>query len=199
VNDCFPILHTDRLTLRPLQPKDADAMAEYRSVPVVARYQSWDAFTREDARRFIEEQLLLGAASPGKWLQLGIIETASGKLAGDCGLLCRQDDPRQTELGITVAPAFQKRGYASEVIGCLITYVFGELKQHRITAVTDEENIAAAALFRRVGFRQEAHFREHVWFKGRWSGELVFALLRSEWLRTSKGDGNLPSSTFPAR
>jgi RimJ/RimL family protein N-acetyltransferase len=50
-----------------------------------------------------------------------------------------------------------------------------------VSAVTDAENGPAAAVFRRIGFRQEAHFVEHVWFKGRWGSELVFGLLRGEW------------------
>jgi RimJ/RimL family protein N-acetyltransferase len=33
----------------------------------------------------------------------------------------------------------------------------------------------------RVGMRREAHFREHVRFKGRWASEYVYALLRHEW------------------
>ena len=37
------MISTDRLTLRRFQPGDADAFAAYRSVPEVARYQSWDA------------------------------------------------------------------------------------------------------------------------------------------------------------
>jgi RimJ/RimL family protein N-acetyltransferase len=42
--------------------------------------------------------------------------------------------------------------------------------------VTDAENHAAARLF-----RQEGHFIEHVWFKGAWGSEFLFALLRREW------------------
>jgi RimJ/RimL family protein N-acetyltransferase len=29
--------------------------------------------------------------------------------------------------------------------------------------------------------RQEALFRESFWFKGEWTDDLVFAILRSEW------------------
>ncbi|HET6631402.1 MAG TPA: GNAT family protein [Rhodanobacteraceae bacterium] len=50
-----------------------------------------------------------------------------------------------------------------------------------MTALTDADNGPAVALFRRLGFRQEAHFIEHVLFKGHYTSELVFALLRREW------------------
>ena len=38
------------------------------------------------------------------------------------------------------------------------------------------------ALLRRVGMRQEAHFRESLWFKGEWADDVVFAILQSEWM-----------------
>jgi RimJ/RimL family protein N-acetyltransferase len=85
------------------------------------------------------------------------------------------------DVGITLAPAHQGRGYATEAIECLLGFVFGRLGKHRVAAVTDAENHRAASLLRRLGFRQEAHFIEHVWFKGAWGSEFVFALLRREW------------------
>jgi len=85
------------------------------------------------------------------------------------------------EIGVTLATAHQRRGYASEAIECLLGYIFGSLGKHRVAAVTDAENRAAAALLRGLGFRQEAHFVEHLWFKGQWGSEFVFALLRREW------------------
>jgi len=47
--------------------------------------------------------------------------------------------------------------------------------------VTDVKNDAVASILRRLGFRQEAHNVEHVWFKGAWGSEYLFALLRREW------------------
>jgi RimJ/RimL family protein N-acetyltransferase len=49
---------------------------------------------------------------------------------------------------------------------------------HRVTAITDAENAPAAELFRRLGFRREAHHVENVWFKCRWGSEFLFAILR---------------------
>jgi RimJ/RimL family protein N-acetyltransferase len=83
-------------------------------------------------------------------------------------------------------PGHQKCGYATEALEALLRYVFESLGKHRVSATTDAENHAATALFLRLGFRQEAHHREHLWFKGHWGSEFIFALLRSEWAARSR-------------
>ena len=64
----------------------------------------------------------------------------------------------------------------------MLDHLLGALGKHRVTATTDAENAAAAALFGRLGFR-EGHFRQNVWFKGRWGDEFLFAILNEEWLK----------------
>lgn len=185
----FPCpLSSPRLLLRRLERGDAAALCSYRSLPEVARYQSWESFGTDDAARLIDEQCGSEPGVPGTWFQLAIVEKATGSIVGDCGLHCRQDDPRQMEVGITLAPSHQARGYATEALGCVLDFVFGTMGKHRVSAVTDAENARAASLFRRLGFRQEAHFIEHLWYKGYWDSEFVFALLRREWeLRSPAG------------
>jgi RimJ/RimL family protein N-acetyltransferase len=164
-----------------LQSGDAAALCSYRSLPEVARYQDWESFGMDDAARLLESQRLSEPDVPGTWFQLAMIEKATASLVGDCGLHCFQDDPRQMEVGITLAPSHQGRGYAAEALDCLLNFVFGTLGKHRLFAVTDAENLAAASLFRRLGFRQEAHFVEHRWSQRQWSSDFVFGLLRREW------------------
>lgn len=174
-------LASARLRLRRLQRDDAEALCAYRSLPEVARYQSWDSFGPEDAVRLIESQRTAEPDIPGTWFQLAIVEAATGDFIGDCGLHCPKDNPRQMEIGITLSPRHQGCRFATEAVECLLDYLFSSLDKHRVFASTDVLNLPAAALFRRLGFRQEAHLVENLWFKGQWGSEYLFALLKREW------------------
>jgi RimJ/RimL family protein N-acetyltransferase len=175
------VLKSPRLLLRSLRSEDAAPIAAYRSLPEVARFQSWDSFGLADAARLIADQSGVVPGTPGTWLQLALVLSESTTVVGDCGIHFRKDDPHQVELGITLAPAHQSRGLASEALRRVLAHVFGALGKHRAFAVTDAENHAAIELFRRIGFRQEAHFVEYVWFKGGWGSEHMFAMLHREW------------------
>lgn len=48
----------------------------------------------------------------------------------------------------------------------------------------DEENIASMRLLKSIGFRQEGHFIENVYFKGKWRSEFQYAMLSKEWHKT---------------
>jgi RimJ/RimL family protein N-acetyltransferase len=167
--------------LRRLHREDAQALCAYRSLPEVARYQYWETFGPDDAARLIEAQSTAEPNVPGTWFQLAIIKTDTGCMIGDCGLHCLKDDPRQMEIGITIAPRYQGHRYADEAAKCLLEYCFATLGKHRVFAYIDVLNRSAVALCLRASFRQEAHFVEHRWFKNRWQSEYVFAMLKREW------------------
>lgn len=178
-------LLSPRLRLRRLRQGDAEAVCAYRAMPEVARFQSWDSYGPADATALIAGQERSPPCAAGSWLQLALVLAESGDLVGDCGIHFPLADARQVELGITLAPRHQGRGLATEAVATVLRYVFDSLGKHRVWAVTDADNDRAAQLFRRLGFRQEAHFVEHVWFKGGWGSEFVFALLRREWAKRS--------------
>lgn len=174
-------LRGPRLTLRRTLPGDAKPISRYRDLPEVARFQSWTRYDEATAARMIAGQAGLIPDTPGTWLQLVIVETALAAIVGDTAIHFREDDPAQVELGINLAPDHQRRGYAAETLGLVLDYVFGSLGKHRAVAITDAENEPAASLCRRLGFRQEGHFIEHVRFKGAYGSEYLFALLAREW------------------
>ena len=171
---------TERLTVRAMVPADVEAFVAYRSDPGVARYQSWEDYTLEQGRFLVEEMQSLRPGIPGEWYQLAVTD-ADGALVGDLATHVDADEHRQLEVGFTLAPEQQGRGYATEALRGLLGHAFDPMGMHRVVAVTDARNDAAAALLLRTGFRKEAHFVDNVFFKGAWGSEYLFAVLESEW------------------
>lgn len=178
-----PRIVTERLILAPLGSADALRLFEYRSNPEVARYQSWEPGSVDEAADFIAGLEPVGFDTPGTWFQLGIRLTGSDLLIGDLGVHFSSEEPREVEVGVTLASEYQGQGYATEAVRGLLGHLFGELGKHRVTASVDPRNDSSLALFDRVGMRREAHFRQSLWFKGEWADDIVFAVLGSEWDR----------------
>ena len=178
----FAALTSERLVLRRFRPEDLDAFVAYRSDPGVARYQSWEApFPRSQARRFLQELETIHPDTPGEWFQLAVTLRATDRLIGDCAAHVPADDPRQAEIGFTLAPEHQGHGYATEAVRRLLHYLLIERGKHRVSATCDDRNTRSAAVLERVGMRREGHLLESTWSKGEWTNDLLYAVLRHEW------------------
>jgi RimJ/RimL family protein N-acetyltransferase len=174
---------TDRLNLRPFEDRDAQAFSDYRSDPEVARYQGWEApYSLKQAAAFVAEMKAAHPGMPGRWYQLAIERKCSGETIGDCAFQILMEDPRQAEVGFTLARPYQGQGFATEALTRLLDYLFLDLELHRVRANIDPENRASARLLERVGMRHEGHFIDSLWLKGSWCSEDWYAILRREWL-----------------
>lgn len=187
----FTTLETTRLRLRHFTDSDLVPFMAYRNDPEVARYQSWEGISEPEARAFLQEEKEAQPDVPGQWFQIAIELKETGMLVGDCALKIEEHDERQAEIGYTLARAYQGRGIASEAVSCVLEYVFVTLELHRVIAITDCENGASVALLERLGLRREGHFRQNVWFKGKWGDEYLYAMLQEEWLNIRSTNGPL--------
>jgi len=179
-------IESPRLTLRRFADADLGQFLAYLNDPLVARYQSWESYTEQEARDVIEQQKTRSPGQPGQWFTFALELKETGALVGHVAL--RMIDDRQAEIGFTVARAFHGRGLACEAATSVLDYAFAELKLHRVTAITDAENEKSAALLERLGMRREGHLVQNIWFKGRWGSEYLYAILRDEWLQ-KRGSG----------
>ena len=185
-NLMFKAIYTDRLVLRRLEQSDAKTIFAYRKEPEVIIYQNWEPNSVAEIQEFINGLSKIGPVEDERWFQIGIILQKTGELIGDCGMFSSNNNTQQVEIGITVNPIHQKNGYAKEAIRSIINYLFIKLKLHRIYASIDPCNTASIALFSSIGFREEAHFKESLWFKDRWVDDIIYAILDWEWLQSNK-------------
>ena len=178
----FTWIESERLFLRRFRDSDLAPFVAYRNDPEVARYQSWDIFDEREARAFVREMGSAQPGVPGEWFQFAIESKETGGLIGDCALQVDGQEPYRAEIGFTLAREHQGRGFASEAVSRLLDYAFGVLGLHRVVAIADCRNESSLALLERIGMRREGHFLDSVWFKGEWSDEYLYAVLKDEWL-----------------
>lgn len=182
---------TPRLLLRRFRADDVATLHAYRSDPIARRFQGWGAWSLAQSERFVAEVSAAPPLARGGWSQIALeLRAPDGDLEGHIGDLAVRldDDGRQGEIGVTLLAGARGRGYAGEALAAMLALLFGELDLHRITALTDARNRPVARLLGRLGFRQEARFRESFDDDGVWRAECAYALLAREW-RADRPDG----------
>jgi len=86
------------------------------------------------------------------------------------------------ELGYHVAEAHQGRGLGTFAVTACLDLAFAQPDFHRVFATISAHNLASQGLVRKLGFRREARLREHHFIQGRWVDQLVFAILKDDWV-----------------
>ncbi len=174
----FISIAADNVTLRPLVRSDGAAFFRYRSLPEVCRYQSWHPKSLTEIHSFLKKNEQTALHTPGAWLQLGICLNGE-TLIGDIGIHFVYPD--EIEIGYTLAPEFQGKGYASEAATAVVREAFSAWNIRRIAASVDPGNIKSIRLLERLGFREEAHLVKSVLINGEWCDDCVYALHLNEW------------------
>lgn len=187
----LPIL-TERLCLRPFTRGDVEAVYAYRQRADVARHLFDDPMTREQCTELVQTRvgqtfMMVDDDS----IVLAIERREDQHLVGEISLIMRSAASRQGELGYLLHPDAQKRGYATEAAARVLELGFAGACLHRIYARCSVHNLPSWHLMERLGLRREAHLREHVFIKGEWAEELVYALLEDEWRDRRSGTGSL--------
>lgn len=153
-NRIFPIrLETERLLLRNMEPEDLDFFLNLWTDPEVTRYMGGPR-----KREILEPNLKECIENPCKdeWDLWPVIEKASGRPVGHCGLLDKEvEGVPEVEVVYVLEKDARGRGYASEMAKRLIDYAFTEKKLHRVIALIKPGNEASAKVAEACGLKME--------------------------------------------
>ncbi|GEN74569.1 GNAT family N-acetyltransferase [Chryseobacterium hagamense] len=175
-------LYTERLLLRDLHEDDKQAIFDYRSDEEANKFQSWIPESPEEAEQFIARNTKT-FNQPESWYQVLITDRETAAVIGDMGIHFFGSENLQVELGITLDIRHQGKGYAAEALKGLISCLFTDLQKHRIIASVDPDNRASLRLMERVGLRKEGHFIKSLFWKNKWVDDVIYAILREEWIK----------------
>jgi RimJ/RimL family protein N-acetyltransferase len=181
-------VRTPRLLIRTMAIADVDDIHAYQSREDVSRYLPYLPRTRDDV---VEKVTKFSAATAigddGDYWQLAIERVAKpGRVIGDVYFSLRSTANASGEVGWTLHPSYEGQGFMTEAAAAIIEIAFAGIGLHRVIARIDPRNAASAALCRRLGMREEAHFTEDIWFKGEWGNTTIFAILDREWEAVSR-------------
>ena len=175
----FPVLHTPRLLLREVMPEDAEEIFRMRSNPNVNRF-----IAREEMQDVDDAQKLVEKVRGNYAAQNGIAWAAqlrgSGNIIGTCGFNRIEHANLRAELGGELSPELWGKNIAFEGVKEIVRFGMKELNLHSIEARIMAGNLGAVALVEKLGFVKEAHFREHIYFNGKYCDLLVYSLVKGK-------------------
>lgn len=149
------LLHTKRLFLRNLQPKDIPVIHAYRNDPDCAKFQRWEDASLASVAQFVTNFGNCVFLSDEEEQHYAIC-LHDGTLAGDLSCFYTEKDHCIT-LGITVRPEYQRQGIAREILQAVITAVQLNHPEPDIVALIDPDNTASIRLFGKLGFYRECY------------------------------------------
>ena len=171
------IFETKRLIARRFDPRDLDDFRTMRDHLDVARYQSWQTFSIDDAREFLRSLTTRNPGDPG-WFQFALELRETGGFIGDCGLKMIEDNASLAQIGYTIAKPHWRQGLATEAVTALIGYAFASFAIERIQASIDPRNTASLRVLEKCGMRQEAFIARSEWLKGEWVDDMIYSIAR---------------------
>jgi ribosomal-protein-alanine N-acetyltransferase len=170
-------IETPRLLLRSFETADFDDVHTYAQDPEVTRYQFWGPNDESDTRDFLRRSKDSFRPPGGDDLEFAIVERASSKVIGGCGIHCRRKVFREYEIGWTLNRSCWRRGFGTEAASALIDYAFSIANAHRLYALVDTENVGSIALSEKLGFVLEGQQRNDTLIRGEWRDTLIFSRL----------------------
>lgn len=173
VFDTFPILKTERLTLRDIRLEDAGEILSMRANGNVNRF-----IARPQMEEITQAKELVGrvrqAYEDRKAIAWAGLLRDSGAIIGTCGFNNIDLPNLHAEIGGELNVQFWGKHIAAEAVKAIVDFGFGTFGLHTIEAKVSPENRGAIFLLEQLGFEKEAHFKDRVYYDGSFSDLAVY-------------------------
>ena len=148
----FPILKTERLTLRQLVNNDDQEIFTLRSDSEINKYLDRQiSNTIDDARNFISK--VNENINKNDGLYWAITLSGKDRLVGTICLFSFSDENDKCEIGYELLTNFQGQGIMKEAVEKVIDYAFNTIKVQKIEAFFHRDNQSSIRLLEKFSFR----------------------------------------------
>jgi [ribosomal protein S5]-alanine N-acetyltransferase len=151
----FPVLKTERLTLRQLVSSDANEIFALRSDGNVNKYlDRKPSKSLDDAKVFI--QAINENIQKNDSVYWAITLNSTNKLIGTICLFDFSDDNLKAEIGYELLPGFQGKGIMQEAASKVIDFGIQHIGLNSIEAYTHFENQSSTRLLEKFNFKKHS-------------------------------------------
>jgi ribosomal-protein-alanine N-acetyltransferase len=148
----FPILKTERLTLRQVGMNDEQELFSLRSNRELNKYLSRQpSNTIDEARNFIKQ--INKSTLKNDSIYWAITVSNHPGLIGAIGLFGFSEEKGTCEIGYELLPAYQGQGIMQEAVRAVISYAFATINVQAIEATLHPANQRSKKLLEKFWFR----------------------------------------------
>jgi ribosomal-protein-serine acetyltransferase len=175
-------LTSKALRLRPFRLDDAEPICEavHESINEFLPWLPWchTEYTIDDTRSFLEGRAQ--AFENEEEYGFAIVERASGRLVGACGINQIDKPNARANLGYWIRSSATRKGYACQASLVLARWAFEALGMERIEVVVAVGNEASQRVAAKMGARREGVARMRLHVRGVAHDAVVYSLLPSD-------------------
>ena len=172
----FPVLQTERLTLRSITKNDANDLFMLRSDEKVMQFIDRPrAKSISDAEKLIQSTNILVQNNDA--ITWAICLKHQRKLIGTIGFWRIVKEHYRAEIGYMLHTDFHAKGIMHEVMKPVLSYGFTVMHLHSVEANVNPGNIASIKLLEKSGFVKEAYFKENYYYNDKFLDSAVYSLL----------------------
>ncbi|MEV6239078.1 GNAT family protein [Lentzea sp. NPDC051838] len=114
--------------------------------------------------------------------QLAIESLADGVFVGTVATFLTDHRAGRFGYGIFIGGDHKGRGYGSEAVTLLLSFMFAERRFHKCESSVWAFNEPSLAFHRKLGFREEGRLRDHEFFAGRHHDAVMFGMTAPEFV-----------------
>jgi ribosomal-protein-alanine N-acetyltransferase len=176
----FPVIETERLTLRELNELDVPALFAIHSDAQAMKWFGTYPLTELAQAERLPESFRAWRSMPNPGTRWGIESKAERELVGTCGLFKWNRLWRSCTIGFELARSAQGQGMMRESVVACIRWGFRHMELNRIDAQVHPDNVGSLNLLEGVGFRREGLLRQAGYWRNAYHDLVQLSLLRAE-------------------
>jgi ribosomal-protein-alanine N-acetyltransferase len=176
----FPVIHTERLTLRKPTYDDVRPLLELTQDEEAMLYYGMEPFKEEkQSRDEIDWFLKIWKEGTGtRWI---ITLKGEDDFIGEIGFFEYEKKHRRAEIGYKQSRKFWRKGYMTEALVGMLDYMYDNIDLNRVEALVDPRNEGSLRLIERQGFQRDGLLRSYEFERGAFVDLYMLSFLREDW------------------